>query len=172
MKDQEEKKGDLRKDLKAGLAGMLSAASHGQQGTSIITLAGDNKGASMKISSPAPGSKGAGDDKRSSADGKGGVKAMINSNVQSINNSLLLHSSCSGGDLGVHLKLKLSSNSKSKSKTKSKEKQQHNVVADTSNKEKKPDSSQEKKEAGTSAAKPNKPSAAAKGNKPAGAANK
>lgn len=168
MKDQEEKKGDLRKDLKAGLAGMLSAASHGQQGTSIITLAGDNKGASMKISSPAPGSKGAGDDKRS----KGGVKAMINSNVQSINNSLLLHSSCSGGDLGVHLKLKLSSNSKSKSKTKSKEKQQHNVVADTSNKEKKPDSSQEKKEAGASAAKPNKPSAAAKGNKPAGAANK
>ncbi|KAL5199041.1 hypothetical protein ABZP36_002553 [Zizania latifolia] len=110
--------GDLHKDIKPRVADMTSAASSGQQGTSVITLAGENKGAAMKISTTAAAtghSKGAGEQSsgKKRLDGKG-VTATINSNVQAINNSLLLHSSCSGGDLGVHLKLSTKSKNKHK----------------------------------------------------------
>ncbi|KAF8731751.1 hypothetical protein HU200_015684 [Digitaria exilis] len=41
-----------------------------------------------------------------------GITAFVNSNVQVINNSLMLQSSCNGGDPGVHLKLSTKSKKK------------------------------------------------------------
>ncbi|RLM93555.1 hypothetical protein C2845_PM08G07600 [Panicum miliaceum] len=96
-------------------------------GTTVITLAGENKGASMKIDGAAVA-----DGKADSASGKErrghkldgsvaggkeqagskGLTAFVNSNVQVINNSLLLQSSCNGGDPGVHLKLATKSKKK------------------------------------------------------------
>ena len=48
---------------------------------------------------------------KSQARGKG-LTAFVNSNVQVINNSLLLQSSCNSGDPGVHLKLATKSKKK------------------------------------------------------------
>jgi len=97
-------------------------------GTTIITLAGENKGASMKIDGAAVA-----DGKADSAArkehrgrklddsvvaggkdqaGSKGLTAFVNSNVQVINNSLVLQSSCSGGNPGVHLKLATKSKKK------------------------------------------------------------
>ncbi|PUZ57620.1 hypothetical protein GQ55_5G446300 [Panicum hallii var. hallii] len=124
----------LHKELKSGVADMvhkLSASAPSSGGgdgrpalaaarTTVITLAGENKGASMKIDGAIVA-----DGKADSASGKErrghkldgsiaggkeqagskGLTAFVNSNVQVINNSLLLQSSCNGGDPGVHLKL-------------------------------------------------------------------
>ncbi|RCV24265.1 hypothetical protein SETIT_5G071300v2 [Setaria italica] len=124
----------LHKELKEGVADMVhklsasapsSGGGHGRPasaaaGTTVITLAGENKGASMKIDGAAvadgKADSAAGKERRgqkldgSVAGGKEqggsrGLTAFVNSNVQVINNSLLLQSSCNGGDPGVHLKL-------------------------------------------------------------------
>ncbi|PVH39120.1 hypothetical protein PAHAL_5G442000 [Panicum hallii] len=131
----------LHKELKSGVADMVhklsasapsSGGGHGRPtpaaaGTTVITLAGENKGASMKIDGTTVA-----DGKADSASGKErrghklngsvaggkeragskGPTAFVNSNVQVINNSLLLQSSCNGGDPGVHLKLATKSKKK------------------------------------------------------------
>ncbi|KAM0897578.1 hypothetical protein ACQ4PT_022487 [Festuca glaucescens] len=124
--------GKLHREIKAGVADMVHKASGSGHaagsGTSVITLAGENKGASMKVGGG--NSKNGGEwhghgyrlDGGSGSDGKkvagkpGMMTALINSNVQVINNSLLLQSSCNGGDPGVHLKLSAKSASKEKQK--------------------------------------------------------
>uniref|UniRef100_A0A0A9GF54 Uncharacterized protein n=1 Tax=Arundo donax TaxID=35708 RepID=A0A0A9GF54_ARUDO len=128
--------GKLHKEIKAGVADMVhklgsSAPSSGHErpaeaGASVITLAGENKGASMKISRAEADGKadaavgkerrahklGVGERKDEAAAGARGLTAYVNSNVQVINNSLLLQSSCTGGDPGVHLKLSTKSKKK------------------------------------------------------------
>ncbi|KAF3334428.1 vegetative cell wall protein gp1-like protein [Carex littledalei] len=100
--------------------------------TKVITIAGENIGALMELghnahsysrkmhqggNSPKSGS-GTQDEKAAeSMDSKGGARAkpmtsLVNSNVQSINNSLLFNSSCTQKSPGVHLTFK----SKSKGK--------------------------------------------------------
>ena len=144
-KDKEKEGSQLHKELKAGVADMVqklssSAPSTGggheragsaAAGTTIITLAGENKGASMKVDSSAVadgrGDAAAGSKERrghkldgsvvvssgkEQAGGGKGLTAFVNSNVQVINNSLLLQSSCNGGDPGVHLKLSTKANKK------------------------------------------------------------
>jgi hypothetical protein len=132
-KEAKADQGKLHREIKAGVADMVHKASGSGHaagsGTSVITLAGENKGASMKVS----GGKskdggewhgghgyrldgGSGSDGKKAAGKAGMMTALINSNVQVINNSLLLQSSCSGGDPGVHLKLSAKSNSKDKQK--------------------------------------------------------
>ncbi|XP_062208791.1 uncharacterized protein LOC133910305, partial [Phragmites australis] len=90
-------------------------------GPTVITLTGENKGASMKIDSVANGKNVAGKERRGhrldaaereEAAGAKGLTSFINSNVQVTNNSLLLQSSCSGGNPGVHLKLTTKSKKK------------------------------------------------------------
>jgi hypothetical protein len=135
-KDKVKEGSQLHKELKAGVADMVhklssTAPSSGggheragsaAAGTTIITLAGENKGASMKVDSSAV-ADGRGDAAGSKerrghkldgsvvvsgkehAGGGKGLTAFVNSNVQVINNSLMLQSSCNGGDPGVHLKL-------------------------------------------------------------------
>jgi outer membrane biosynthesis protein TonB len=125
----------LHKELKEGVAEMvhkLSASApsagggHGRPasaaaGTTVVTLAGENKGASMKIDGAAladgKADSAAGKERRGhkldgsavaggkEQGGSKGLTAFVNSNVQVINNSLMLQSSCNGGDPGVHLKL-------------------------------------------------------------------
>lgn len=122
--------GKLHGELKAGVADMVRRATgSGHQGASVITLAGENKGASMKVGG-GKGKDGSWKEQHGghrldggAADGKphgqkkqGMMRALINSNVQVINNSLLLQSSCSGGDPGVHLKLSAKSANKDKQK--------------------------------------------------------
>ncbi|OEL25284.1 hypothetical protein BAE44_0013700 [Dichanthelium oligosanthes] len=133
----------LHKELKAGVADMVhklsaSAPSSGDgherptssaAGTTVITLAGENKGASMKIDGAAlangKADSASGKDRRGhkldgsvvvasekEQAGSKGLTAFVNSNVQVINNSLLLQSSCNGGDPGVHLKLSTKSKKK------------------------------------------------------------
>ncbi|CAM0879481.1 unnamed protein product [Alopecurus aequalis] len=128
--------GKLHREIKAGVADMVHKANgaaapgsgHERGATTVITLAGENKGASMKVG----GGKGKNGgewhghghrlDGGSCTDGKkaagkeGMMTALINSNVQVINNSLLLQSSCHGADPGVHLKLSAKSASKDKQK--------------------------------------------------------
>jgi Skp family chaperone for outer membrane proteins len=125
--------GKLHREIKAGVADMVHKASGSGHaagsGTSVITLAGENKGASMNVG----GGKsknggewhgghgyrldgGSGSDGKKAAGKPGMMTALINSNVQVINNSLLLQSSCNGGDPGVHLKLSAKSASKEKQK--------------------------------------------------------
>lgn len=131
-KESKAEHGKLHGQIKAGVANVVhratgsSGSGHGHQAASAITLAGENKGASMKV--------GGGKSKDASwkehhgghrldggaVDGEkkkqGMMTALINSNVQVINNSLMLHSSCSGGDPGVHLKLSAKSTTKDKQK--------------------------------------------------------
>lgn len=136
-KDKEKEGGQPHKELKAGVADMVRklgtpapssgggherAGSAAAEGTTIITLAGENKGASMKVdgSAVADGRADAAGSKErrgrtldgsavvsgtERAWGGRGFTAFVNSNVQVINNSLLLQSSCNGGGPGVHLKL-------------------------------------------------------------------
>lgn len=95
--------------------------------TSIITLAGENEGASMyigrKISREAGIQKEHQIDEHPSAeegDGKNEISHQtsnevasitgVNSNVQSVNNSLLRESSCSQGDPGVHFFFSIKTN--------------------------------------------------------------
>ena len=129
-KEAKAEHGKLHGELKAGVADMVRRATgSGHQGASVITLAGENKGASMKVG----GGKGkdgswkehhgghrldggAADGKPDGQKKQGMMTALINSNVQVINNSLLLQSSCSGGDPGVHLKLSAKSANKDKQK--------------------------------------------------------
>lgn len=110
--------GKLHKEIRAGVADMVhkAGASSGSgheraAGTSVITLAGENKGASMNIGAKSKDKERHG---HRLDGGDKGMTALINSNVQVINNSLLLQSSCSGGDPGVHLKLSAKSKSKDK----------------------------------------------------------
>lgn len=123
-KESKAEHGEPHGEIKAGVADMVhkttGAAASGHPSTSVITLAGENKGASMNVSGGKSkdgkerldGTKPAGSNKQ------GMTKALINSNVQAINNSLLLESSCSGGDPGVHLKLSAKSTAKDKQKQK------------------------------------------------------
>jgi len=131
-KDKEKEGSQLHKELKAGVADMVhklsstapstggghERAGSAAAGTTIITLAGENKGASMKVASSAladgKGDAAGGKERRGhKLDGSGkeqagggkGLTAFVNSNVQVTNNSLLLQSSCNGGDPGVNLKL-------------------------------------------------------------------
>ncbi|KAM3299059.1 hypothetical protein ACQJBY_040513 [Aegilops geniculata] len=138
-KDKEAKAehGKLNGEIKAGVADMVRRATgsgHGQ-GASVITLAGENKGASMKVGGKSKDGSWKEHHGGHRLDGKpvdgekkqGMMRALINSNVQVINNSLLLQSSCSGGDPGVHLKLS--------AKSANKDKQKHAAGADKSDKD-------------------------------------
>lgn len=98
----------------------------------VITLAGENKGAWMEFGSPSsllknkkkPETIGTARQQQVEEDGAQGNRtktekkngkganstkappvpsAFVNSNVQSVNNSIVLHASCSHGDPGVHL---------------------------------------------------------------------
>ncbi|GJN37731.1 hypothetical protein PR202_gb26717 [Eleusine coracana subsp. coracana] len=117
--------GKLHKELKAGVADMVTklgasaAPSSGHHhdrhasgdGTTVITLAGKNKGVSMKISHA--DRKQLDDGKQQEAQhGAKGVTAFVNSNVQVVNNSLVFQGSVSSSDPGVHLKLSTKSKNK------------------------------------------------------------
>ncbi|XP_048561149.1 serine/arginine repetitive matrix protein 1-like [Triticum urartu] len=122
-KEAKAEHGKLHGELKADMVRRATGSGHGQ-GASVITLAGENKGASMKVGGK--GKDGSWKEHHGGhrLDGKpvdgqkkqGMMTALINSNVQVINNSLLLHSSCNGGDPGVHLKLSAKSANKDKQK--------------------------------------------------------
>lgn len=140
-KEKKEEHGSkLHKELKAGVADMVHKLSSsapspggnerptsGAAGTTVITLAGENKGASMKVNRSAmAGGKADSKDKEryghkldgsvvvsgKEQAGEKGLTAFVNSNVQVLNNSLLLQSSCNGRDPGVHLKLSTKSKKK------------------------------------------------------------
>ncbi|XP_020591393.1 uncharacterized protein LOC110032191 [Phalaenopsis equestris] len=67
----------------------------------IITVAGTNKGAVMKMEGPE-----AAIDQISAAvnrNGREGTEAIANSNYQSMNNSIVIGGSCGAEDPGVHL---------------------------------------------------------------------
>jgi len=137
-KEAKDEHGKLHREIKAGVADMVHKASGAAgtghaagSGTSVITLAGENKGASMNVGGGKSknggewhgghgyrldGGSGSGNDGKKAAGKAGMMTALINSNVQVINNSLLLQSSCNGGDPGVHLKLSAKSASKDKQK--------------------------------------------------------
>lgn len=94
----------------------------------IITIAGENTGALMELghngrkmpqggNSPKSGSQPKDEKAAESMDSKGGARAkpmtsLVNSNVQSINNSLLFNSSCTQKSPGVHLTFKSRSKGK------------------------------------------------------------
>ncbi|KAK3163653.1 hypothetical protein QOZ80_1AG0006430 [Eleusine coracana subsp. coracana] len=120
-KEEEHGGGKFHKDLKTGVDGMVHklGASSGHHhdrhasgdGTTVITLAGKNKGASMKISHA--DRKQLDDGKQKEAQhGAKGVTAFVNSNVQVVNNSLVFQGSVSSSDPGVHLKLSTKSKNK------------------------------------------------------------
>jgi hypothetical protein len=135
-KDKErhdEPKGRGGKELKAGVSDMVhkpgataAAAGHERYAsgagrvTTFIMLAGENKGASMKVGHAAEaGSKdmerrraGSKLDNDGERQGAKGTTVFVNSNVQVVNNSLVLQSSCDSSDHGVHLKLSAKSNKK------------------------------------------------------------
>ncbi|KAF7027111.1 hypothetical protein CFC21_039183 [Triticum aestivum] len=132
-KEAKAEHGKLHGEIKAGVADMVrraTGAGHGQGHpvASVITLAGENKGASMKVGGKSKDGSwkehhgghrldgGTVDGKTDGQKKQGMMTALINSNVQVINNSLLLQSSCSGGDPGVHLKLSAKSAKKDKQK--------------------------------------------------------
>jgi hypothetical protein len=123
--------GKLHKELTAGVSDMVpkpgaTAAAHERHASgdgtraTFITLASENKGASMKVGHAAEaGSKGmerrrAGSklDNDVERQGARGTTVFVNSNVQAINNSLVLQSSCDSSGHGVHLKLSAKSNRK------------------------------------------------------------
>jgi hypothetical protein len=134
--------GKLHKELTAGVADMvhklgataapLPSAGHGHHDrhasgdvgeTIVITLASENKGASMKVSTRAAEDAEGKDKERQRARGKldgdagkheeaRGLTTFVNSNVQVVNNSLVLQSSCNSSDPGVHLKLSAKSKKK------------------------------------------------------------
>lgn len=80
-----------------------------EHGMHIITLAGENNGASMHIGRKALGKagprRGSKIEEHPSAESKEvpSISTSVNNNVQSINNSLFHQSSCSQEDPGVHL---------------------------------------------------------------------
>eukprot|EP01018_Ginkgo_biloba_P012905 Gb_06276 [translate_table: standard] len=91
-------------------------------GVRVITLAGNNDGASMSMGSGwldqddhnesgftiSSNSDEVGDDnstKKMRQERRGSVKSIVNSNVQGVNNSILFNSSCTDRDPGVHLDL-------------------------------------------------------------------
>uniref|UniRef100_R7W305 Uncharacterized protein n=1 Tax=Aegilops tauschii TaxID=37682 RepID=R7W305_AEGTA len=127
--------GKLHGELKADMVRRATGSGHGHPGASAITLAGENKGASMKVGGKSKDGSWKEHQGGHRLDGKpvdgekkqGMMRALINSNVQVINNSLLLHSSCSGGDPGVHLNLSAKSSAR-------KDKQKHAAGADKSDK--------------------------------------
>ncbi|RWW41699.1 hypothetical protein BHE74_00052820 [Ensete ventricosum] len=91
------------------------AAGDADPGLGVITLAGDNKGASMKLDIEELGDSHGGlysDD--------GGMCTYTNSNYQAVNNSILLGGSCAAKDPGVHVVI---SEYKEEKKTKKEEKE-------------------------------------------------
>ncbi|XP_078179160.1 uncharacterized protein LOC144573291 [Carex rostrata] len=110
----------FQKDIKGGISKLIQKISANNQfspgsdrGTSIITLAGENKGASMYIGQEneeqtstftgrAPNGKDEIEIKNDEEDSQ--ISANVNSNVQSINNSVLRESKCDTRDPGVHLR--------------------------------------------------------------------
>ncbi|XP_020109699.1 pollen-specific leucine-rich repeat extensin-like protein 2 [Ananas comosus] len=72
------------------------------QAVSIVTFAGENKGASMVIGGEVKLRE---ENLNSKYSTYPGINSSINSNVQSINNSTLQESSCSAHNPGVHLNL-------------------------------------------------------------------
>ncbi|XP_038981529.1 proteoglycan 4-like [Phoenix dactylifera] len=116
----------FEKEIKEGLSRLAQDLSIGHskrigngQAVSMITLAGENNGASMVIGSDTHVHRGFKHDKGNveassdNVDGRrnpGGnensaITASINSNVQSINNSTMHDSSCNVRDPGIHLNL-------------------------------------------------------------------
>ncbi|KAG1346843.1 muscle M-line assembly protein unc-89-like [Cocos nucifera] len=116
----------FEREIKEGLSRVVQNSSIGHskrigngQAVSMITLAGENNGASMVIGSATHVHRGFKHDKRdieaSSDNVKGrwnprgnensAITASINSNVQSINNSTVHDSTCNARDPGIHMKL-------------------------------------------------------------------
>lgn len=116
----------IEKEIKEGLYRLVQNSSIGHskrvgngQAVSMITLAGENNGASMVIGSETHVRRGFKHDKGNvgvssdNVDGRwnpqgnenSAITASINSNVQSINNSTLHNSSCNARDPGIHLNL-------------------------------------------------------------------
>lgn len=95
------------------------ASSDEESGLRMITIAGENRGAFMELlPSSSPSSTGSpmkskaeqGEEAaKAKKDGKGGagtlspLSAFVNSNVQGVNNSILLNASCAHSSPGVHL---------------------------------------------------------------------
>ncbi|KAF3337010.1 hypothetical protein FCM35_KLT19596 [Carex littledalei] len=110
----------FQKEIKGGISKLIQKINADNQfnpgsdrGTSIITLAGENKGASMYIgeenegqTSTFTGSARNGKDEIEIENGEedSKISANVNSNVQSINNSVLGESKCDTRDPGVHLR--------------------------------------------------------------------
>ncbi|XP_010927384.1 uncharacterized protein [Elaeis guineensis] len=116
----------FEREIKEGLSRLVQNSSIGQskrigngQAVSMITLAGENNGASMVISSDThvhrrfKHDKGDVEASSDNVDGRwnprgnenSAITASINSNVQSINNSTVHDSTCDVRDPGIHLNL-------------------------------------------------------------------
>ncbi|XP_071728232.1 uncharacterized protein [Rutidosis leptorrhynchoides] len=97
----------LQKETKENISKLINKISStsspnqhtNEKHTSVITLDGDNKGASMHLTSD-HAMKG-----DSKVDNNQETKAIVNSNVQGINNSIMFDSSVTERDPGVHLRL-------------------------------------------------------------------
>ncbi|CAL9084599.1 unnamed protein product, partial [Musa textilis] len=101
------KRAVFKEEIKEGLSKLLQKIGTGYSGgarnglsTNVVTLAGNNSGASMII-----GYEGSCSEEKWQHGGKGAFTTSINNNVQSINNSTVDESSCSVRNPGVHLNL-------------------------------------------------------------------
>jgi hypothetical protein len=135
----------FQKNIKDGISKLIQKVNTGnalnsagsERGASIITLAGENKGASMYIShenkgnnsnfagrahklnesSVATSSKGKEKDAEDTDEKDSKIAANVNSNVQSINNSILQESRCDTRDPGVHFRISTSSSKMKKKRS-------------------------------------------------------
>ncbi|ONK68382.1 uncharacterized protein A4U43_C05F10840 [Asparagus officinalis] len=101
---------NIQKEIKEGLSKLVqkltiehSGRTGIDQGVSILTLAGKNKGATMFIGSKKQGKDDVMETKGEERSRDTPVTATVNSNVQSINNSVLNESKCEEKNPGVHL---------------------------------------------------------------------
>ncbi|XP_077253495.1 uncharacterized protein LOC143892634 [Tasmannia lanceolata] len=154
---QEEKAPTLQKDIREGISKFVHKVGTwhpkqplDEQAISVITLTGENKGASMIAGSEALNREGSvhihrgykldedgkskeTSDKEGSSNRRSNhpksqspaIMAYTNSNIQSINNSILFNSSCSERNSGVHLAFSKSPTDLSSSKEKKESFQAH-----------------------------------------------
>ena len=112
---------NFQKEIREGLSRFVQKPSIGHsgragsdQGVTIITLAGKNKGATMVIINEGKTQQGpekhkrantgtTSDEERSKGKPNNDTPIAVNSKVQSINNSVLNDSKCEEGNPGVHL---------------------------------------------------------------------
>jgi hypothetical protein len=97
--------------LAGALTGSDTAADAGGSSTTIITLAGENNGATMEVAAGndegedlvVVGKESEDDDLQEEGEEERVVSTYANSNYQAVNNSVLVSGSCAVNDPGVHV---------------------------------------------------------------------